>query len=252
MDSDETLEIDDGIEAFDLTPEEARVLGCLIEKEKTTPDQYPMTLNGVVVACNQKSNRTPVVTYDEGLVERTLRSLTDRGIARMVHKPGDRVVKYKHVADEVLHLSDKQVSLLAVLLLRAEQTPGELNQRTTRYVEFASLPEVEATLDDLRQRMPPFVERLERLPGQKENRFRELLSAPAPGADVREPLPSAPVASPAEAAAPAPAPPALAPPARARETPEPGGSGLDSLRAEVAELKARFEKLLATLGEDDI
>lgn len=198
----------------------------------TVPDQYPMSLNGVLVACNQKSNRSPVVTYDEGTVERILRSLTDRGVARMVHKPGDRVVKYKHAADEVLRLSAKEVSLLAVLLLRGPQTPGELRQRTVRYVEFASLPELEATLDDLRHRTPQFVERLDREPGQKENRYRQLLTAESDDIEPARPdLTDQP-------AAPAPQPLAV--------------DGLAELRDEVTELRSRFERLLEVLGEDDI
>jgi uncharacterized protein YceH (UPF0502 family) len=222
----------EGIEGFGLSPEEARVLGCLIEKSMTVPDQYPMSLNGVLVACNQKSNRSPVVTYDEASVELTLRSLTDRGLARMVHKPGDRVVKYKHAADEVLRLSAKEVSLLAVLLLRGPQTPGELRQRTVRYVEFASLPELEATLDDLRHRTPEFVERLEREPGQKENRYRQLLTAESDDiAEARPDLADQPVA---------PAPPLLA------------ADDLAELRDEVTKLRSRFERLLEILGEDDI
>jgi uncharacterized protein YceH (UPF0502 family) len=219
----------DGIEGFGLSAEEARVLGCLIEKSRTVPDQYPMSLNGVLVACNQKSNRSPVVTYDEGTVERILRLLTDRGVARMVHKPGDRVVKYKHAADEVLRLSAQEVSLLAVLLLRGPQTPGELRQRTVRYVDFASLPELETTLDDLRHRSPKFVERLDREPSQKENRYRQLLTAESDDVGIVVEEQTAP----------------------SMEA-EPGPERMTELETEVALLKKRFERLLEVLGEDGI
>jgi uncharacterized protein YceH (UPF0502 family) len=146
----------------------------------------------------------------------------------MVHKSGDRVVKYKQVVDEVLNLSAKEVSLVAVLLLRGAQTPGELRQRTARYVEFASLPELEATLDGLRHRTPPFVERLTREPGQKENRYRQLLTA---GSDAAEAVP-APLLDVAQ--------------------PAPQADELVELRVEVEELRARFERLLDVLGEDGI
>ena len=157
-----------------LGADQARVLGCLIEKDRTTPDQYPMSLNGVRMACNQVSNRDPIVDYSEAAVERTLRQLSDQGLARMVHRPGDRVVKYRHAADEFYGLDAKELSLVAVLLLRGPQTPGELRQRSNRYVEFTGLPDIEMTLEQLRSRGA--VVRLERSPGQKEHRYLELLS----------------------------------------------------------------------------
>jgi uncharacterized protein YceH (UPF0502 family) len=208
---------------------QARVLGCLIEKARTTPDQYPMSLNGVRVACNQVSNRDPIVDYSEAAVERTLRQLSDEGLARMVHRPGDRVVKYRHAADEVFGLSDKEVSLIAVLLLRGPQTPGELRQRTNRYVEFTGLADVESTLEQLRSRGA--VVRLERRPGQKEHRYQELLSDRGTGDERVDDT---------ERDAPAPA----APPGTAGE--------LEELRAEIDDLKARFGRLLDALGVDDV
>jgi uncharacterized protein YceH (UPF0502 family) len=213
-----------------LDADQARVLGCLIEKARTTPDQYPMSLNGVRVACNQVSNRDPIVDYSEAAVERTLRQLSDQGLARMVHRSGDRVVKYRHAADEIFELDDKEVSLIAVLLLRGPQTPGELRQRTNRYVEFTGLADVEATLEQLRSRNA--VVRLERRPGQKEHRFQELLSDRGLGderVDDTEP------AGPTTAAA----------------LPVPAGE-LEELRAEIDELKARFGRLLEALGVDDV
>ena len=180
-------------ELFRLDAEEARVLGCLIEKAMTTPDQYPMSLNGVRVACNQVSNRDPVVDYDETTVATTLRRLADKGLAKFVHRAGDRVVKYIHAADDVLECSEREVALVAVLLLRGDQTPGELRQRTGRYVEFSSLPEVEVALNGLARRIPPLVTELERQPGQKESRYRQLLTGDTPPA--ASPPPAAPEAA---------------------------------------------------------
>jgi uncharacterized protein YceH (UPF0502 family) len=158
-----------------LTFEEGRVLGAMIEKAMTTPDNYPMSLNAVVTACNQVSNREPVVAFEEGRVELILRGLADRGLAKMVHRPGDRVVKYRHALDAYLEVDAQQIALLAVLLLRGDQTPGELRQRTQRYVEFTSLPEVEAALEALRHREVPLVARQDRRPGEREHRYRHLL-----------------------------------------------------------------------------
>ena len=224
--------VDDNVEPGDdeafgpLDDEQARVVGCLIEKGMTTPDQYPMSLNGVTLAANQRSNRDPVVDFSESLVSRTLRELSDRGIVRMVHRPGDRVVKYRHVLDEHLAVGDQQIALLAVLLLRGAQTPGELRQRTQRYVEFATLAELEATLEGLAGQ--GLVVRLERQPGQKESRYLEQISTRGQsGGDGQA------------AVAPAPA-----------SAAEPGE--LDALKAEVAELTRRFETLLDQLGVDDV
>lgn len=207
-----------------LQPAEARIIGSLIEKAMTTPDHYPMSLNGVTVACNQVSNRDPVVDYAQDFVERTLRALADRGLAKLVHRPGDRVVKYRQALDEELALTPSEAALIAVLLLRGPQTPGELRQRTQRYTEFASLPELEATLEGLRFREegPALVERLDREPGQKEHRYRELLTGG--GAMVETPMVSE------------------APPERDHP------SGLDELRSEVAELRDKVDLILRELG----
>ncbi len=240
-------------ELFPLDPQEARVLGCLIEKAMTTPDQYPMSLNGVRVACNQVSNRHPVVDYDETTVAQTLRRLADKGLAKFVHRPGDRVVKHIHAADQVLEMTKKEVALAAVLLLRGAQTPGELRQRTTRYAEFSGIPEIETTLEALRRRDPQLVEELPRQPGQKENRWLELMtggpSATASDADtpVADP-PTAPHADPA-AVDPAAAASAAGPPAPGM-TADP--AAIEALREEIAELRVRFERLLDSLGVDDI
>jgi len=161
-----------------LTPEELRVVACLVEKELTTPDSYPLTENAVVAACNQLSNRNPVVAYDNNTVRVTLTALRQRGLARVIHTPGARVPKHRHILEEALGVSTGEVSLLAVLALRGPQTVGELRTRTERMHEFTSLSEVEEVLEGLASRSEPLVVRLERQPGQKEARFAQLLSGP--------------------------------------------------------------------------
>ena len=161
-----------------LRPEEARVLGTLIEKAFTTPEVYPLTTNALVAACNQRSNRDPVVDYDAETVEDALRDLDDRGLARLTRASGGRTVRWVHRTQLALELDDEQTSLVAVLLLRGAQTPGELRIRTDRYVSFADVAAVEERLVDLMNRDLPLVERLERAPGQKESRYRCLLTAP--------------------------------------------------------------------------
>ncbi len=187
-----------------------------------------MSLNAIVTACNQVSNRDPVVSFDEGEVERMLRALADRGLAKMVHRPGDRVVKYRQALDTALEASDKEIALIAVLLLRGIQTPGELRQRTTRYVEFTSLPEVETTLEALRHREVPLVSRLERRPGQKEHRYRHLLSSDADETDEPAEAAMADVEKPMEEAT--------------------RGEDEDSLRSELDALRARVEHIERELG----
>lgn len=159
-----------------LSAEEARVLGCLIEKQMTTPEYYPMTVNALVDASNQKTNREPVVHYDEATVEQALRDLNERdGLAKFTRTAGARSLKYVHKAPDVLQVDDQQLALLAVLLLRGPQTPGELRSRTDRYVEFGDVAQVEEVLEGLVDREVPLVARLERGPGRREDRFRTLL-----------------------------------------------------------------------------
>jgi len=165
-----------------LTPEELRVVACLVEKQFTTPDSYPLTENAVVAACNQLSNRNPVVDYDHNTVRVTLTALRQRGFARVVHTPGARVPKHRQIIDEALGLSRGEVSLLAVLALRGPQTVGELRTRTERMHDFASLSEVEEALEGLAARDEPLVTRLERQPGQKEARYAQLLAGPVDAA----------------------------------------------------------------------
>jgi uncharacterized protein len=158
----------------DATDVELRVLGCLIEKQRTVPDAYPLSLNSLRLACNQATNRDPVVEYDEESIRVALAGLSRRGWARLASGPGSRVVKYRHLFDEAIGLSHAEVSLLAVLMLRGAQTPGELKQRTERLHPFASLKEVDCVLERLIER--ELVARLPRRPGQKETRYRHLLT----------------------------------------------------------------------------
>lgn len=171
---------------MDLTDNELRVLGCLIEKEMTTPEYYPMTVNSLGAACNQKSNRNPVVEFTETEVIAALDRLRERGLARTVHGKGDRALKYKHVAPEILEVTGRQGALLAVLMLRGEQTLGELRSRTGRYVEFADLDDVATELAALAAAEEPRVERLERRPGEKEARYRHLLGGSRVDVDSEE------------------------------------------------------------------
>ena len=180
-----------------LTSEELRVVACLVEKQLTTPDSYPLTENAVVAACNQLSNRNPVVAYDNSMVRVTLTGLRQRGLARVVHTPGARVPKHRHIVDEALGLGQGEVSLLAVLALRGPQTVGELRTRTERMHDFASLSEVEEALEALAGREEPLVVRLERQPGQKEARYAQLLGGPV---DAAYTTPAAPGSGAAPAA----------------------------------------------------
>jgi uncharacterized protein YceH (UPF0502 family) len=158
----------------DATDVELRVLGCLIEKQRTVPDAYPLSLNTLRLACNQATNRDPVVEYDEETIRVALAGLSRRGWARLASGPGSRAVKYRHLFDEALGLSHAEISLLAVLMLRGAQTPGELKQRAERLHPFASLKEVDGALERLIER--ELVARLPRRPGQKETRYQHLLS----------------------------------------------------------------------------
>ncbi len=166
-------------EEFLLNDTEVRVLGALIEKQMTTPEYYPLTLNALTHACNQISNRDPVVSYDEKTVVRALESLREKNLAYIFYGSESRVPKYKHVAPEVLHLTPPQVALMCVLMLRGPQTVGELRGRTVRLHEFKELADVEATLEELIKSEPqPLVARLPRQPGRKESRYAHLLAGP--------------------------------------------------------------------------
>ncbi len=155
---------------------ELRVLGCLVEKELTTPDYYPLTLNSLVSACNQKSNRDPVVDYGDSEVETALDSLRQKNLVYVFYGSTGRVPKYKHMLPSFYELEPSEVAVVAVLILRGPQTAGELNQRTGRLYEFEGLGEVNETVEGLLSRSEPLVRRLGRMPGQKEVRFVHLLS----------------------------------------------------------------------------
>jgi len=157
----------------DADPVELRILGCLLEKQRTTPDQYPLSLNALRLACNQTTNRDPIVEYDEREIHEALQRLARRGWTRLASGAGSRAAKYRQLFDEALGLADDEVAVLCVLMLRGPQTPGELNQRTGRLHAFTGLEEIHETLERLAER--DLVERLPRRPGQKEERYRHLL-----------------------------------------------------------------------------
>ena len=152
---------------------EIRVVGCLVEKQRTTPDAYPLSLNALRLACNQATNRDPVVAYDEATVSDALRRLALRGWTRLASGAGSRARKYRHLLPEALNVDDEELALLAVLMLRGAQTPGELKQRSERLHAFAGLPELQEALERLLER--ELVIRHPRRPGQKEDRFEQVL-----------------------------------------------------------------------------
>ncbi len=149
------------------------MLGCLIEKQRTTPDQYPLSLNALRLACNQATNRDPVVDYDEATTRAAIDKLSRRGWVRLASGPGGRVAKYRHLLDDALGRVPSQIALLAVLMLRGEQTPGELKQRVERIYPYGSLEDVQRALDALAEE--GLVERLPRRPGQSQDRYVQLL-----------------------------------------------------------------------------
>jgi uncharacterized protein YceH (UPF0502 family) len=161
----------------DLDAVEIRVLGCLVEKQRTTPDQYPLSLNALRLACNQSTNRDPVLELDEPTVRTALDRLGRRGYTRLASGPGSRAVKFRHLLDDALGLSGEELSLLCVLMLRGPQTPGELKGRSERLHRFESLDRIDEVLAALAER--ELVRRLERRPGQKEQRYEQLLGAEA-------------------------------------------------------------------------
>jgi uncharacterized protein len=210
----------------DLDAVEVRVLGCLLEKQRTTPDAYPLSLNALRLACNQSTNRDPVVEYDEATIRDGLHRLGRRRYTRLASGHGSRAAKYRHLLDEALGLDREEQALLTVLMLRGPQTPGELKQRTERLQPFADLGALQTALDRLMVR--ELAVRLERRPGQKEERYAHRLS------DELEELPAAPLVSTAAPAAPAP--------------PAPDDDRLDRLEREVAELREELAALRAELG----
>jgi uncharacterized protein YceH (UPF0502 family) len=212
-----------------LSEPEQRVLGCLIEKRFTTPDQYPLTLNALRLACNQSTNRDPVVDYDEETVREAAQRMARYGLTRLASGHSSRAVKYRHLADETLALGSEQLAVLAVLLLRGAQTPGELKARTERMVRWNSLAEVDVVLDQLIER--DYVRRLERRPGQKEERFEQMLGGAQQAGDVAAPV--APTAGPQQG------------PAGADE----GDRESDQLLSRLEALEARFDRLAEAVEE---
>jgi uncharacterized protein len=218
---------------------EIRVVACLVEKQRTTPDAYPLSLNSLRLACNQSTNRDPVVAYDEQTVSDALRRTALRGWTRLTSGAGSRARKYRHLLPEALSVDDQDLALLAVLMLRGAQTPGELKQRTERYSGgFADLGAVSEGLERLIER--GFVIRHPRRPGQKEDRFEQVLGGEdAVEIDLGDPAPEeAPTADGVPAPAPAPA------PSVADET-----ARLDRLEADLLDLKGEIARLREALGD---
>jgi uncharacterized protein YceH (UPF0502 family) len=179
---------------MDLSSAELRVLGCLLEKQRTTPDAYPLSLNALRLACNQSTNRDPVVEYDDAVLRDALHRLERRGYTRLASGAGSRAAKYRHLLADALPMSGAEQAVVCVLMLRGAQTPGELKQRGERMHCFADLSEVQRTLERLIER--GLVERLARRPGQKEERYRQLLGEGSAAGS----LPSVPAAPTATAA----------------------------------------------------
>lgn len=198
---------------------EVRVLGALIEKDATTPDYYPLSLNALVNACNQKSNRDPVMALDEGAARDALEGLHARGLAGPAGGADSRVTKYEHRVYDVLKLGRREVAVLCELLLRGAQTPGELRGRAERMHPFEGIEDVHSTLQRLMQREPRLVAMLPRQPGTKESRYAHLMSGEVEAAEVQSPVRSA------------------------------GGDRLGELEQEVAELRKEVHELKQQLEE---
>jgi uncharacterized protein YceH (UPF0502 family) len=203
---------------------EIRVVGCLVEKQRTTPDAYPLSLNALRLACNQSTNRDPVVEYDEATVSDALRRLAQRGWTRLASGAGSRARKYRHLLPEALGVDEGESALLAVLMLRGPQTPGELKQRSERLHSFAGISAVQETLERLVER--GLTVRHPRRPGQKEERYEQVL-----GGEVEE------------------SPPATAEGVEAGPAVPAGEDRLDRIERELGELRAELASLREALGE---
>lgn len=209
--------------AFALNALETRVLGCLLEKERHTPENYPLSLHALTAACNQSTNREPVTGYDEKTVEEGVNALREKKLASVVFGAGSRVQKYRHLLLNHYTLEPPEIALLCVLLLRGPQTPGELRLRTERMFNFGTLEAVQSRLDDLAIDATALVRLLDPRPGQKERRYAQILSVESihaePSADII-PFPHEPA-------------------------PRPDGDRLLTLENEVASLKAELVQLRA-------
>ena len=170
--------------SLNLSSTETRILGCLLEKERTTPEYYPLSLNSLVTACNQTTNRDPTVSYGEKIVEEGLDLLRQKKLAMLIHTAGARVAKYRHTFLDLYNLNAREVALVCVLMLRGSQTPGELRSRTERMCGAMTLSDVETLLDELTAGDDPLVKVIAPRPGQKEKRYVQLLSDQA---DMGEP-----------------------------------------------------------------
>jgi uncharacterized protein YceH (UPF0502 family) len=215
---------------MDLSASETRVLGCLLEKQRTTPDVYPLSLNALRLACNQSTNRDPVVSYDDEILRDALHRLERRGLVRLASGAGSRAAKYRHRLDEALPMSSDERAVMCVLMLRGPQTPGELKQRTERMHAFPDLAGVHETLERLIGR--ELVRRLERRPGHKEERYAQLLED-----HEAEPAGTPAVPSAVQAAS------AGEPPAAAGFEREPAMAGAAPGAGELAELRERVARL---------
>jgi uncharacterized protein YceH (UPF0502 family) len=223
---------------------EIRVLGCLIEKQRTTPDTYPLTLNALRLACNQATNRDPVVDYDEETIRDALQRLWRKEWARLASGQGSRAVKYRQLVQETLGLADDEISILCVLMLRGPQTPGELKQRSDRLQRFDDLAAVEACLERLIAR--GHVAQLARQPGQKEERYAQLLG----GGDGAAPAAAglAGPTAPATPLPPLPPPPHAPPPPATAAFPAAAEARIAQLERDVAELRTQLAALRDELG----
>ncbi len=226
------------VDVSGLSASEVRVLGCLLEKQRTTPEQYPLSLNALRLACNQSTNRDPVVAYDEATIRDALHRLERRKLVRFAS--GSRAAKYRHLLEEVLPLEEDERAAMTVLLLRGAQTPGELKQRTERMHPFAELSGVQETLERLIGR--ELVRRLDRRPGQKEERYEQLLQG-GEGDEVAGSAPASTVeaeraSTNGDGGAATPA----SPPSAA-ENPKPGSAELQELRERVERLEREVAEL---------
>ena len=178
---------------LELSPIETRVLGALLEKERTTPEYYPLSLHALVVACNQTTNRDPIVSYDDRTVEQGLDRLREKKLAMLIHTAGARVPKYRHTLLDSYNLDAREVALLCVLMLRGPQTPGELRSRSERMCGPMTLPEIEKCLEELTSGSDPLIRMIPARAGQKENRYVQLLSGePDLESWITTPAPPAP------------------------------------------------------------
>jgi uncharacterized protein len=206
---------------------EIRVVGCLVEKQRTTPDAYPLSLNALRLACNQSTNRDPVVDYDEETVREALRRTAQRGWTRLASGAGSRARKYRHLLPDALGVGDDELALLAVLMMRGPQAPGELKQRSERLHSFADLPAVQETLERMVER--ELVVRHTRQPGQKEDRYQQVLGGDS--VEASEVATPEPVATPTAGAV--------------------GEDRLDRIEREIAVLRTELSSLREALGEGE-